>query len=182
MPDAGGAGSPTRVVNPNQNMARLKNPESLPNIRRIDTPPGRKRQTHGFQVHVMRQFTEHTKHFSDSLYGSKDEARAAAVFYRDGLLDRLPFSYKQLGYNTVSNSNTGHCGISHTRQPSGKVKQKLLPCFSASVRSANGQVENTYFYYDPDAPGRYEAALDQAVCWREAKLKQRLRDMKMAKK
>lgn len=163
-------------------MARTRNPESLPNIRRIDTPPSRKRQTHGFQVHVKRQFAEYTKHFSDAVYGSKQDAREAAIFYRDGLLNRLSFSYKELGYNTVTHSNTGHSGISHTAQTSGKVKQRQLPCFSVAVRSTSGRVENTHFFYDPEQPGGYEAALGEAVNWREDKLRLRAREMKIAKK
>jgi hypothetical protein len=59
-------------------MRRQSNPQSEPNIRRIDTKTRAKKQTHGFQVHLLRGKTAITKMFSDSLYGGKEAARRAA--------------------------------------------------------------------------------------------------------
>ena len=56
-------------------MRRRSNPESEPNIRRIDTKTRAKKQTHGFQVHLLRGKTAITKMFSDSLCGGKEAAR-----------------------------------------------------------------------------------------------------------
>jgi len=61
------------------------NPESLLNIRRIDSP-----KNYGFQVHIVRQGKERTKMFSDSVYGEKEVAREAAILYRGALIKELP--------------------------------------------------------------------------------------------
>ena len=148
---------------------RQRNPESLPNIRRIDTPRTVRRQTHAWQVHVVRQGSEHTKSFSDGTYSSKRDARTAAIHYRDALLDKLPPSFTQLGIQTSPHSNTGHVGISHTFQKSGKT-EKPIPCFSASVRIEKGIVRNTHIFYES---GEYEKGLRRAVQWRNHHLNQR---------
>jgi len=57
---------------------RRPNPQSEQNIRRIDTKPRAKKQTHGFQVHFIRGTQAVTKMFSDSVYGGKEAARRAA--------------------------------------------------------------------------------------------------------
>src|SRR5205807_6191317 len=59
-------------------MRRRSNPDSEPNIRRIDTKARAKKQTHGFQVHFLRGNTAVTRMFSDSLFGGKEGARRAA--------------------------------------------------------------------------------------------------------
>jgi hypothetical protein len=148
---------------------KYRNPESLPNIRRIDTPSRAKRQTHGWQVHVVRQGNEHTKHFSDGAYDSKAEARTAAIHYRDALLEKLPPSFTELGIQTNPHSNTGHVGITHTVQRSGKA-EKPIPCFSVSVRTAMGVVKNTHIFYKS---GEYEKGLRKSLRWRNERLKQR---------
>jgi len=71
-------------------MRKRRNPESEPNIRRIDTKPRAKKQTHGYQVHFLRGDKVVTKLFSDSVYGSKRAARRAARKFRDAALRRLP--------------------------------------------------------------------------------------------
>ncbi len=63
-------------------MRRRPNPDSEANIRRIDTKPRAKKQTHGFQVHFLRGTAVLTKMFSDTLYGGKDAARRAARSFR----------------------------------------------------------------------------------------------------
>ena len=63
-------------------MRRRPNPDSEANIRRIDTKPRAKKQTHGFQVHFLRGTAVLTKMFSDTLYGGKEAARRAARSFR----------------------------------------------------------------------------------------------------
>lgn len=157
---------------------KYRNPESLPNIRRIDTPPAARRQTHAWQVHVVRQGSEHTKMFSDGVYNSKVDARAAAIHYRDALLDQLPPSFTELGIQTNPRSNTGHIGITHTFQKSGKA-EKPIACFSVSVRTAKTVVQNTHIYYEP---GQYENGLRQALRWRNGRLKQREAEVERKRK
>jgi len=69
-------------------MRRRSNPESEPNIRRIDTKTRAKKQTHGFQVHLLRGKTAITKMFSDSLCGGKEAARRAARNFKRTAIGR----------------------------------------------------------------------------------------------
>jgi hypothetical protein len=71
-------------------MRRRPNPDSEANIRRIDTKARAKKQTHGFQVHFLREDKIVTKMFSDSVYGGKQKARRAARRFRQAALRRLP--------------------------------------------------------------------------------------------
>jgi hypothetical protein len=71
-------------------MRKRPNPDSEENIRRIDTKPRAKKQTHGFQVHFLRGNQTVTKMFSDSLYGGKEGARRAARKFRNSTLRKLP--------------------------------------------------------------------------------------------
>src|SRR3989440_11589684 len=63
-------------------MRRRPNPDSEANIKRIDTKPRAKKQTHGFQVHFVRGTSTGTRMFSDAVYGGKEQARKAARKYR----------------------------------------------------------------------------------------------------
>src|ERR1051326_4957787 len=69
---------------------RRPNPNSEENIRRIDTKPRARKQTHGFQVHFLRGDRVVTKMFSDSLHGGKEGARRAARTCKRTILRRLP--------------------------------------------------------------------------------------------
>ena len=71
-------------------MRRRSNPDSEPNIRRIDTKARAKKQTHGFQVHFLRGKTAVTRMFSDSLYGGKKGARRAARKFKEKAMRRAP--------------------------------------------------------------------------------------------
>ena len=71
-------------------MRRRPNPDSEANIRRIDTKPRAKKQTHGFQVHFLRGTEVVTKMFSDSIYGGKETARRAARKFKRTAIRRLP--------------------------------------------------------------------------------------------
>ena len=66
------------------------NPDSEQNIRRIDTKPRAKKQTHGFQVHFLRGGTTVTRLFSDNGYGGKEGARRAARKFRKSAMGNLP--------------------------------------------------------------------------------------------
>jgi len=66
------------------------NPDSEQNIRRIDTKPRAKKQTHGFQVHFLRGGNTITRLFSDNGYGGKEGARRAARKFRNAEMGKLP--------------------------------------------------------------------------------------------
>ncbi|HSV62769.1 MAG TPA: hypothetical protein VLH83_05445 [Chthoniobacterales bacterium] len=71
-------------------MKKRANPDSEQNIRRIDTKPRAKKQTHGFQVHFLRGGSTVTRLFSDNGHGGKESARRAARKYRKSALGELP--------------------------------------------------------------------------------------------
>src|SRR5687767_5400818 len=66
------------------------NPDSEQNIRRIDTKPRARKQTHGFQVHFLRSGNTVTRLFSDTGYGGKEGARRAARKFRKAAMGELP--------------------------------------------------------------------------------------------
>ncbi len=66
------------------------NPDSEQNIRRIDTKPRAKKQTHGFQVHFLRGGNTVTRLFSDNGHGGKEGARRAARKFRKSAMGDLP--------------------------------------------------------------------------------------------
>src|SRR5436189_6479760 len=80
------------------------NPQSEENIRRIDTKPRAKKQTHGFQVHFLRGDRVVTRMFSDNVYGGKQAARRAARKFKQSMLRRLP-RRKFLGGSTLPVTN-----------------------------------------------------------------------------
>lgn len=71
-------------------MKKRANPDSEQNIRRIDTKPRAKKQTHGFQVHFLRARETVTRLFSDSGYGGKEGARRAARKFKRTAMSDLP--------------------------------------------------------------------------------------------
>ena len=71
-------------------MKKRANPDSEQNIRRIDTKPRAKKQTHGFQVHFLRSGNTVTRLFSDNGYGGKEGARRAARKFRKSAMGDLP--------------------------------------------------------------------------------------------
>ena len=71
-------------------MRKRSNPDSEQNIKRIDTKPRAKKQTHGFQVHFVRGSSTGTRMFSDAVYGGKEQARNAARKYRREVMGDLP--------------------------------------------------------------------------------------------
>ncbi len=71
-------------------MRKRANPDSEPNIRRIDSKPRAQKQTHGFQVHFLRGREVVTKMFSDTVYGGKESARRAARKFKRATTLALP--------------------------------------------------------------------------------------------
>ena len=71
-------------------MRKRANPDSEQNIRRIDTKPRAKKQTHGFQVHFLRAGNTVTRLFSDNGYNGKEGARRAARKFRKSAMGDLP--------------------------------------------------------------------------------------------
>ena len=71
-------------------MRKRANPDSEQNIRRIDTKPRARKQTHGFQVHFLRAGNTVTRLFSDNGYGGKEGARRAARKFRKSAMGGLP--------------------------------------------------------------------------------------------
>ena len=71
-------------------MKKRANPDSEENIRRIDTKPRARKQTHGFQVHFLRGGETVTRLFSDNGYGGKEGARRAARKFKRTAMGDLP--------------------------------------------------------------------------------------------
>ena len=71
-------------------MKKRANPDSEANIRRIDSKPKAKKQTHGFQVHFLRGTDSVTRMFSDTVYGGKEAARRAARKFKNSAMRDLP--------------------------------------------------------------------------------------------
>ncbi|HEY2614145.1 MAG TPA: hypothetical protein VGI42_00405 [Chthoniobacterales bacterium] len=71
-------------------MKKRANPDSEENIRRIDTKPRAKKQTHGFQVHFLRGRVNVTRLFSDNGHGGKEGARRAARKFKRSAMGDLP--------------------------------------------------------------------------------------------
>ena len=71
-------------------MRKKTNPDSEANIRRIDSKPRAVKQTHGFQVHLLRGEESVTRLFSDARFGGKEGARKAARKFRKATIGDLP--------------------------------------------------------------------------------------------
>ena len=71
-------------------MKKRANPDSEANIRRIDSKPKAKKQTHGFQVHFLRGAQAVTRMFSDAIHGGKENARRAARKFKKAAMGDLP--------------------------------------------------------------------------------------------
>jgi hypothetical protein len=87
-------------------MRKRSNPDSEQNIKRIDTKPRAKKQTHGFQVHFVRGTSTGTRMFSDAIYGGKEGARKAARKYRREAMGDLP-PRTTLGAKSLAKKPTG---------------------------------------------------------------------------
>jgi hypothetical protein len=103
-------------------MRKRSNPDSEANIRRIDSKPKAKKQTHGFQVHFLRGGSSVSKMFSDKVYGGKESARRAARKFKRTAMSDLPervFS-------------------GPTKRPAGAKKSAAAKGKAASAKKAGG--------------------------------------------
>ena len=71
-------------------MKKRANPDSEQNIRRIDTKPRAKKQTHGCQVHFLRGGDPVPGLFRDFVLGGTYGARRAARKFRKSAMGDLP--------------------------------------------------------------------------------------------
>ena len=143
---------------------RVRNRQSIKNIKRIDSP-----KTHGWQVHVRRGGVLKTKLFSDRVHGGKKNALEAAKEHRDGLLDEMADLAKPLWkIKRIPRTNTGHLGVSLTeyKNKSGK-KRKVI---TVTAREELGKAVNRKFSVDKLG---YEKAVKEAVAWRKKVLNDR---------
>ena len=144
---------------------RLKNKESVKNIKRIDST-----KTHGWQVHVHRSGILKTKLFSDRRHGGKLKALAAAKQHRDVLISEMAELEKPLWrIKRKPRTNTGELGVSLTgyTNRSGE-KRKMI---TVNARSEVGKTVNRKFSVEKLG---YDEALKKAVAWRRKVLRERL--------
>ena len=155
-------------------MARYRNPDSEPNIRRIDSRQKAKRHTHGFQVHFDRQDEIYTKLFSDSVWDGKENARVKARKFKAQLEPKLPPRIAFV-HTTDKRSQFGKVGFSfrERKNQDGSITKYI----SASARIAKGKAMNTQIRIENDHIG---AALKNAKRWRNKILRIRMANEKKA--
>jgi hypothetical protein len=146
-------------------MSRYRNPDSEPNIRRIDA-----RRNHGFQVHFERDEHTYTKQFSDSVNGGKEMARANARVFRDQLGAHLgPPKTELPTHSKDKRSRFGKVGYSFRehKNKDGTITQYV----SVSARFAKCRAKNTQIRV---IDGDISAALAKGEAWRNEIIKVRL--------
>jgi hypothetical protein len=148
-------------------MARYRNPDSELHIKRIDTKPRAKRQTHGFQVHFLRGDTLWTKLFSDSKHRDKEDARRAAREFRAYLEKKVP----ELMDALVARPNATGYSFRERTNRDGTITRYI----SASARDRKGHAVNKPFRVIGDD---LEAAIKQALAWRGEVITKRLENEK----
>jgi hypothetical protein len=107
-------------------MRKRSNPDSEQNIKRIDTKPKAKKQTHGFQVHFVRGSSTGTKMFSDAVYGGKEQARKAARKYRRDTMGDLP-ARTTLVENRATSKSSSRPGAAKKSAPAKKGSASKSP-------------------------------------------------------
>ena len=148
---------------------RVKNKQSVKNIKRIDST-----KTHGWQVHVRRGGVLKTKLFSDRLHGGKRKALAAAKEHRDELLADMAKLAKPLWrIKRTPRTNTGELGVSLTEYTNRSGKKRKV--ITVTARAELGKAVNRKFSVDKLG---YDDALKKAVAWRKKVLRERLKDEK----
>ena len=145
-------------------MAQYHNPDSELHIKRIDTKPRARRQTHGFQVHFKRGADTWTKLFSDSKHRDKEDARQAARDFRDYLEKKIP---KPLGAMPARPDAVGYVFRDRPNKD-GSITRYI----SATVRDRVGHAVNRQFRVIDD---NLDAAIQEALDWRADILKKRLK-------
>jgi hypothetical protein len=74
--------------------------------------------THSWLVTVQRRNRIYNRHFTDSVYGGKAKALAAAIAYRAGLIQRLPvLTKREFCAITKKNNISGISGVSRHEAP-----------------------------------------------------------------
>ncbi len=148
-------------------MPARKNPDSEDNIKRIDTPAGKKKQTHGFQVHFKRTGSTWTKFFSDAIFGDKEEARQQARKFREVLRAQIPET-KDLGPSRAGAA--GYVFRERTNRDGSVAKY-----ISVSVRDRPGHAVNKAIRIEGDD---IQSAIKEALAWRTSVIEQRLKEEK----
>ncbi|HSH40310.1 MAG TPA: hypothetical protein VK993_16170 [Chthoniobacterales bacterium] len=108
-------------------MKKRVNPDSEANIRRIDSKPKAKKQTHGFQVHFLRGTQAVTKMFSDAIHGGKESARRAARTFRKSAMGDLP---ERIFRGPIS-ADEGR-----SRKTKGRAASKAKPTMRGSAKKS----------------------------------------------
>jgi hypothetical protein len=143
---------------------RVRNKQSVKNIKRIDST-----KTHGWQVHVRRGGVLKTKLFSDRLHGGKRKALDAAKAHRDELIESMAKLAKPLWkIKRTPRTNTGKLGVSLTEYTNKSGKRRKV--ITVTARSEIGKAVNRKFSVDKLG---YDAAVKKAVAWRNKVLRER---------
>ena len=143
---------------------RLRNQQSVKNIKRIDST-----KTHGWQVHVRRGGVLRTKLFSDRVYKGKRKALAEAKRYRDSLLAEMaPLAKPLWQLERDAKTNTGKLGASLTEYINRAGTKRTV--ITVTAREAVGRPVNRKFSVDKLG---YDEALRRAVAWRDEVLASR---------
>ena len=146
-------------------MPARKNPDSEMNIRRIDKPLRRPKQTHGFQVHFSRGESSWTKHFSDAVWGDKEIAREKARKFRDRLRPTLPES-KDKG-------PTREGAVGYVFRERSNKDGSITRYISVAARDRKGHAVNRQFRIDGDD---LEGAIKEALAWRRRIVSNRMKN------
>ena len=152
----------------NPSVKRRKNPESEPNIRRIERKDKKGSGNSGYQVHFNRSGITYTRFISDSAYGGKEAALHEARLIRGEVEQTMPPSKNGAGRKGPSKSNTGNMGVSLTVGTLRSGKKFLY--VEATVRVEKGVAKNKKFRVNGY---NLQDSINEAVEWRENVLAQR---------
>ncbi len=121
-------------------MRKRANPDSEPNIRRIDSKPRAEKQTHGFQVHFLRGREVVTKMFSDTIYGGKESARRAARKFKKSTTLALPERiFRGPGMKKTKPAAKSKAKSATKSKPPVKSKAKAKASASAKSKKTTGK-------------------------------------------
>ena len=111
-------------------MKKRANPDSEANIRRIDSKPKAKKQTHGFQVHFLRGKQAVTRMFSDAIHGGKENARRAARKFRKSAMGDLP----ERIFRGPLSADAGR--TARTKKPKSRTTSRSKPTKRAATKKS----------------------------------------------
>ena len=145
-------------------MPRYRNPESEPNIRRIDST-----RVHGFQFHAQRLDLRLTRLFSDTVSGGKPQALDRARVFRDRVVPTLPKPTNSWGPRAHDpHSNTGVMGVSITESANADGSVRTYVQCTARSPGSRKPINKRIRLESEDA---LSAAIEQLVAWRNAVLR-----------